>query len=389
MPRYSLPEPNPMGHFFPDDSATYLAIESMREGFLRGDLRNISPDVRRRARAEVQTKNSALDASTYPFAQALNDHIYHGARRRVIMLVYGAFHGAEDVESIVPIDLGLSPYELFQKRSSHTTIDEYVTYEHMGRFIERHRGNLSKKGAREFEVEKSRFFYFSDSDLAEFAGRDLDPYRGGMLLEDLVRLVPLIVPTEVHVVLDEVVGEPNLGDYMSSAPTHVSYRLKQSLAPKLLDKLGTPKGKIKEGGDPEDDSVSDIIVDWVAHRSVVPTIEDVNALEEFLKGNPPIQGSQVEFLYTKDYYEHPKANGFRAKNVVVRVRTSGYEPCIREIQIVDRGQNFVNEIKKGMESHSEHEKKRKIVSKKRRESVTHYGPILDEIFGVGRSVLPI
>ena len=49
---------------------------------------------------------------------------------------------------------------------------------------------------------------------------------------------------------------------------------------------------------------------------------------------------------------------FKAKNVIVIVTTSGHEPALREIQIVDAEQYYVNELKKGEERHDELEKKK-------------------------------
>ena len=379
MPRYKTSEPNLLTHYFHEDSATYQIIAGMRDSFLRGETRNFPQGIVDRAKAEVATKSRALDASTYQFAQALNQHIYHGGKRRVIMLVEGVFRGDEDIDSIIPIDLGVSPYQLFKQVGS-TTVDDFVTSEQTMRFIGNHRDELSQRGANAFEVGKSRFFYFSHSDLAEFFDKDMDP-KAIVPLDELVRLVPMIVPTQGYVALRPV-EEPTLEEYLESAPVHVSYRLKKSLATKLLNKLGSPKDSIQLGGNPEGNGSSkDVIVDWVAHRPVVPSIGDVDSLEDFFRGNPTLGKSDVNHLYTKDYYRWQKASEFMAKNVVARVAHPGSEPSIREIQIVDKGQYFINELRNGITSHKEHEKKRSQQSRRRRKFDEHYGPVLENIFG--------
>src|SRR3989338_8360758 len=107
MPKYNK-EPNLLHHYFSPDSAIYRIIEEVREGFLKNELRRFNAGLIERAKSEVEIKRSALDSSTYLFAQDLNHYLCRGAKRRVATLVEGVFHGKDSLDSIFLIDLGRS-----------------------------------------------------------------------------------------------------------------------------------------------------------------------------------------------------------------------------------------------------------------------------------------
>lgn len=376
-------EPNLLEHYFREGNAVYTIIEEMRQGCIHNECKRFEIGLVNRAKREVQLKRESLDASTYPFAQDIYHHLYGNKKIRVVMAVEGTFYGNRDIESIIPIDLTKELYLLFNKtRQVPTTIDYAVTLQETGEFINAHREYLSQKGFNEFGIERSKIFYFRESDLEHF----LDDERK----LDLNRLVPLITPTN-YVALDKV-EKPSLEDYMRLAPTHVSYRLKKSVVRKLLNKLCLGEGSMTLGGD-YGNKKRDILVDWVAHRPVLPDLSDVNDLETFLKNSPQIGNSKVEYMYTKDYYEHPGGSGggtaFKSKTVVAKVTTKGFEPCIREIQIVDKKTYYGNEFTDGKESHPELEKKRKHAPRKMKTVREHYVKILEEIFGAGKDIIHI
>ena len=376
-------EPNLLHHYFDPTSAIYTIIEEMRQGCLHNECRRFEVGLVNRAKKEVQIKNESLDASTYPFAQDLYHHLHGNKKGRVVMAVEGTFYGNNDIKSAIPVDLTKELYLLFGKaRQVPTTIDDAVTLQKTGEFIDAHRGYLSQEGFNEFEIERSKFFYFRELDLEHFLDDE------GKL--DLKRLLPLIIPTN-YVVLDQV-AKPSLEEYMRLAPTHVSYRLKKSIVRKLLNKLCSSKGSITIGGD-YGNKKRDVLVDWVAHRPVLPNLDDVNNLETFLRGSPKIGNSKVEYMYTKDYYEHPGGSGggteFKSKTVVAQVTTKGFEPCVREIQIVDKKTYYGNEFTEGKESHPELEKKRKHAPRKIKTVREHYVKILEEIFVTGKDIIHI
>ncbi len=377
MIKYKI-EPSVLHHYFHDDSAIHQIIMGIRAGFLDGSERKFNPDLIDRSRGEVLLKRRALDASTYPFAQDLSEKVY-GEKGRVVGLVEGEFKGDSNInsiKSIVPIDLGTNPYLFFRTCQKDTTIDNCVTIETTKAYIEEYKDELSKRGYNHFEVGKSRFFYFRQKDLEFFSNK-------GEL--DMVKLVPLLCPTD-YVVLKKV-KRISPEEYTELAPNHTSYRLKESLTRKLLKKFGLPKGGIKIRNREGVISEKNIVVDWVGHRTVCYSRNEVNDLEVLLKSSPLIGKSKIDYLYTKDYYKKPKGQ-FKAKKVITVVSTKNYEPCIREIEVVDKNQYFENEFRKRTE-HKEHVKKQKKVSKKKRSVNAHYKEILEQIFIKDISVIPI
>ncbi len=347
----------------------YEVVQGLQQGRLGFD-----PTMLGRARAEAQRKSVELDRSTYPFQEDFTRYLFGDEKKRVIMFVEGVFHGSTNLATVIPIDLRHNPHQLFQTPGVNSTIDYKVTFEQTGEYLRQfkstHGNELAALGAYEFEVGKSRFFYFRQSDLEGMFGRRLQKGQA-ISLEEMALLVPLVISTD-RVALTEI--DAPSGD--AQTPMHVSYRLKQSLEAKLLDRLSDGPYDLK--------SKVRLIADWVAHRPVLPTIDQVNDLEAFLKSNPTIGNSRIEYSYTNDYYiEKPKKGSgrqFKAKNVIVIVTTGGYEPALREIQIVDAGQYFVNELKKGEERHDELEKKK--VNVPRRKKVAREGikNVLDRIF---------
>ena len=356
----------------------YDVVQALQQG-----KNSFDPAILNRARAEAQRKSAELDRSTYPFQEDLAYHLFGDSARRVIMFVSGVFHGNESIPTVIPIDLGPNPHQLFQKPCGNLTIDSAVTFEQTRVYLETFRSTYNSEIARlgidEFEVDKSRFFYFRQSDLEGMFGRHLK--KGQTIsLEEMALLAPLVISTD-RVALTEI--DASSGDVQT--PMHVSYRLKQSLEAKLLDRLSV--GPYKRGSEVR------LIADWVAHRPVLPTIDEVNALEAFLKSSPTIGKSRIEYLYTNDYYnEKPKKGSgrqFKAKNVIVTVTTCGFEPALREIQIVDARQYYVNELKKGEERHDELEKKRGNVPRKERVAREKIGRVLNQIFIRENDLIPL
>ena len=401
MPRensYSK-EPNLMGNYFGAASATYQILEIMRKGMMAGERRNVPEKLVQHSTAEVQGKMGELDESTYESAHALNNEIFgRFNRRRVIMVVKGDFIGGKadldymNRESrreegyLIPIDLGENPYPLFASRDAYSTIDEKVTEEQTRQFLADNRQYLRERGFRGFMIDTSRFFYFDNQELTKrFAT------KSGEL--DMQRLIPFVSDLPQYLFVNGKIVEsgsvaPTAKEYENAAIKFASYRLKQSLAQKLANMLTFPKGEIRKG-----------ISDWVAHRVVFPTEEEVHGLESFLRENPIIGFSnskkdsrvlKIEYRDKSDYYEKPKANGFRSMNIIVLTYTPGYKPSIREIQAVHFGQYHHNEIDVNNPAHHrQQEGKREHVSSKKSELKFHYEGILKEIFGKELVILEI
>ena len=371
---------NLMQNYFLPDSAIHQVIGGLQRGQMSFDVGTIN-----KARSEVQRKSVGLDASTYPFTDDFARYFFNNEKSRVIMFVEGVFHGNTDLATVIPIDLGPNPHQLFEEPHGNTTIDSTVTFDqtteylHSDHFRSANAKTLENLGAYEFEVQKSRFFYLMQPDLEDMFGRQLK--RGeAIAFEEMALLVPTLISTD-YIVLTETKAPSK----DAQTPMHVSYRLKQSLEAKLLDRLRD--GPYKPG------SKVRLIADWVAHRPVLPTIEDVYALEAFLRSNPTIGNSRVEYLYTNNYYiEEPKKGSgrqFKALNVIVKVTTSGHESALREIQIVDAKQYSINELQKGEERHDELEKKRGNVPRKERDARKKNEEVLDQIFIQENDFVPL
>lgn len=354
----------------------YDVVQGLQQRKTRFD-----PTMLSKARVEVQRKGAESDRSTYPFQEDFTGYLFGDEKRRVIMFIEGVFHGNTNLSTIIPIDLGHNPHQLFQEPRGNLTIDSIVTFDqtrgylYSDQFRRMYGEDLAALGVYAFEVEKSRFFYFKQSELGDMFGRSLRK-NDTIPLEEMVLLVPSIIPAE-RVVLTEVEAPSQ----EVHTPMNVSYRLKQSLKKKLLDRLTDrsykPGRKVKVR----------LISDWVAHRPVLPTMDDVNYLEAFLKSNPTIGNSRIEHWYTNDYYmEEPKKGSgrqFKAKNVIVIVTTNGFEPALREIQIVDTQQYHINELRKGAEKHKDYEerKEKKRVRKQRTGDATRrIEDVLGQVF---------
>ncbi|MBI3026932.1 hypothetical protein HYY70_02370 [Candidatus Woesearchaeota archaeon] len=373
---YHNGEPHLLSHYVSPDSAIHQIIANTRQGFLAGEKRRFGEGLVSKAKSEFQTKARDLDASTYPFTQDLSRHLY-GSDARVVMLVEGMFHGSEPVKSIIPIDFGFNPYLLF-KNSGSTTIDERVTVEQTTEFLDR--VGTATNGFSSFAIAASRFFYFKAGELEQKGFM-----KDGEL--DMTKLVPFISPTPGYIVLTPV-RTPSIGEYMEYAPVHTSYRQKASLASKLLKLASLPYGSIQENGEGTEQPISD----WVAHRPVVGTLDEVFEFESFLRSAPRIGNFDVEHIHTTNFYEKPKPSGFKALKVVVLAHPTGanagrFEPSVRGIQIVDKSTYFENEFVEGRTSHLDYDKRRSTVRKYVRGLRSHYAKILEQIFG--RDIKPI
>jgi hypothetical protein len=174
---------------------------------------------------------------------------------------------------------------------------------------------------------------------------------------------------------------PSARSYEKKAVGFVSYRLKQSETQKLVHKLTFPEGRIDE---------KERLSDWVAHRIVFETEEELERAEDFFKENPTIGDSRIKYKYTKDYYKKPKINLFRSKNVVVEGRTKKYKPCIREVQLMHFPQFHYNYLDPNSPArHKQQKNLRKHISRKKRNSLIIHEGILQRIFEKDRIFIQI
>ena len=143
----------------------------------------------------------------------------------------------------------------------------------------------------------------------------------------------------------------------------------------------------------------DMISDLAGNRVVLPEVNDLYLLQEFLMENPTLRlgksnrgvKSMIEYISTKDRYIEPKQRGekeFKSLTSIIEVTTKG-KTNIWENQKVDRMQNLENELRKGALSHSQMEKNESNVPRSVRDLYWHYRNIVEEIFGRDKVFIPI
>ncbi len=340
-------EPSLMRNYFGQDTKTHDLVAGIRRGIANGRMPKFRDSTIKSVQREVNKKILAIDRSTYPSAQDLDHLVLSGEKRRVVLLVTGSFYGrGEGIDSVLGFDLGINPNMLFDKKYPNDTIDSRVSFDMTQGYITRNLSELMGRGFEVFNVKNSAFFYISDAPLRSFE-------RGGEVY--MPALVPLLVSTS-HVGLTPV-SVPSFEGYSASGiMPFTSYRLKASLADKLLFRLGF--GEIHE---------KNAIRDWASNRIVVDTEEEATRLFEYLKSSPTIgrrSASKVKYLKdmegaTKDYYAKPEESGYRAFHMPVSVTTKGHCAVLREIQIVDSFQYYRNEVNSKDPAHHSHQKKKR------------------------------
>lgn len=374
-------EHNPVQNYFSEDSHTSELVSEMRKGILTGRKPRFGAGLIASAQSEVDAQRTTLDQSTHPFAQDLaNTSFRDYTRKGALLVVDGLFYarsGAQNLDSVLGIDITQKVHELFKKHSSRGTIDAYVSRHQTDVFLNSHRRELLQRQLDLFRLRASKFFYFDLNDLSAFS-------EGSGV--DMARLVPLITEIGSYVFLTPS-NTPRRSEYNEAAPRFVSYRLKRSIASKILYKLFFPI-PIEE---------RNVITDWAAHRVVVADEAEARDLESHLRGSPRIGNSKVEFVDTRDYYANKKRNEFRNFNVIAIVTTKGYEPATREIQIVDRDQYYRNEVDPRSPANHRRfkerqaEKLRRLLKRDRklREFHDYYRVMLDDIFGREEIIIQI
>jgi len=370
MDKYRIPrEPNLMQHYFGRDSAVYDILHHMRLDYVKGQAPRVDDCLIRRANKEINSVRAALDKSTYPFMRDFNEYVFGGLKRqRVVLLIEGKFLGERALESVIGVDLGIDPHDLYKGHNVKGTIDDAIALEKTEKFLDGARVTLRRNNWEAFSVNASKFFYFEDDELSKF---QID----GQI--DLRKLIPLVTETKSYVGIQPL-EIPSKKQYLEDSPRFVSYRLKTSLKKKLLWKLG-----LKEIGE------QSMISDWAASRVITSDKEEARRLVNFLESSPRIGQSGVQFILTKDFYSEPKPNEYRGYKVVVLVSTPGHKPSVREIQVVDRNQYYDNEINPNSPAH--HAKhKQKVNRLKGKENVRDVCDILlEKMFGRSEELIQI
>jgi hypothetical protein len=367
-------EPNIMEYLFKDNSKVAEIVADSREAFGNGKKIKFSQSDISKARDEVSSLNKSMDEQNFPLTQHLNEHVFKGDKRRSYIIIEGKLYsGRTHINTQIIYDLGVNSSEYFRQDPGSDTIDSLLTHDFAELYIMDKKEKLKKIGYDRLEIERSRFFYFKDS--------DLDSFRNDLGIVIISELMPLVCSNQGYLSTEKV-PDVDRSKYEEAYLTHVSARLKKSLLRKVMNKIRIDRQL--------DDS--DKISDLGANRIVVPTLEEAIKLNEFFEGNPiltsgkPGRGLKSAFLHvaTKDRYKDPKEAGnseYKAFIEVLRIKT-GKNNNYREIQIVDSGQYHKNELVKGATDHTQMEKRDSSVPKKIRDLDDHYTKLLGRIFGV-------
>ena len=368
-------EPNLMMRYFGQGSATYDVAGYMRNEFLKGSLGGLERGLVKRAKKEVDKKRMELDGPTYEFAQELYSQVFcggdinHECRKKAIMVVQGDLLSRVKgiIDTVVPIEI--ADYTLFKNPEPGETVDETVTRKFTNQFIRDNRPYLRDQSYQAFSIKSSKIFDIREDKLNAFMDEN-----GGL---DARALVPFLTETFGYVVTTPIAGIPRKDKYRDLAPTFSSYRQKNSLAEKLLRKLGN--------GDRLRDK--DTIDDWVAHRIVVDSEEEARYWVDFFESNPQLRTFRLRHLHTDDYYTDRKKNSFRNFNLTLSVSSPRFKiPTVREIQIVDKMQYRENEIDPDSPAHHTKAKAKHRTKKEVRDSYEYH---MEEIFGKDDMLLPI
>jgi ppGpp synthetase/RelA/SpoT-type nucleotidyltranferase len=372
---------NPVRLYFAKDSSVYRIVDKVQAGIAGGIRYNLS-DLERRARAEVREMRELLDNS-YIFAQDLSQMILGAQPLRTVLLVKGTFvhhdhifhHDSKfNVESILPIDLGVNPYQLFT-RIGRQTADETVTVSQTERFLGMQKNQLLSMGYQSFDITSSIFYNFRDKDLS-----DRISTAGKLNLEKLVSMV-LALPyrPETRIVLNQVMP-PTLDQYLKSCVESVSYRFKQTLSPKVMQ-LCTPGQQEKKERMKNKAYIG--IKDWAGIKVVVKEESALRNLQDFFHSSPQIGRSKVELVDEDDYMLTPKeGTGYRALHLAESVSTFGSEPYIVEIKIVTLAQDFANDIDaKSKALHIKYKRTQHRLSTQKTPICLHYEETLNRVLG--------
>jgi hypothetical protein len=334
-------EPNLVGHYFNPDNKVYDLVARLMEGAIEGNVPRFRGITLSEAEKEVRKKRSELDASTFPFARDVSHIFWKGNERRVLLLTSGTFYGSSNLDTMLGFDLGTNPWRLFEKHARGETIDQRVSLDRVRDYLSGNLDEITSLGYRGIDITGSFFFYLPEIGLGAFRKKD------GEI--DMSRLIPMLIFTE-NVGLDSA-KVPSQKEYVAAPMPFTSYRLKASLAAKINKRLAQ----------------GDLIRDWASHRIVVATEDEARELFEYFKSEPVLganRESRIEHMKypekaTKDYYENPKENGYRAFHIPVVVHTKGHNPVLREIQIVDRMQYYFNEVDPNNPTHHKHQERKR------------------------------
>lgn len=323
-----MSEPNLVSYFFDKGSATYAIVETIRRAWINRSTIGLREEHIDRAVEEVKKAKLSIDGIIHGFADKYAHHLLgHGKTKRAVMLVKGDFIGDDDLveDTILPINLGTNYYMLFKSPGRKQSIDDYVAETQTEVFLREMKRDLLKQGYTKFRIKTSRIYFFNEDELIAkgFVGQD-GSFNTYALVPYISEIKPDDKAKKKGYIVTQVVDIPEREDFREMVPSFVSYRLKSTLARKVLQKS---RWKI----------IKNPIGDWGALRSV-GSVDDKNiVLDSFQDPNSenPKKSKPIRInnymVSTVRSSEKKKGNKFEQTKIVGEVK-KGRKDAVMEFQ---------------------------------------------------------
>ena len=332
-------------------------VGQLRLGFLNREIPKIADRDIQRARKESEALSSSFDKEAYKFAEALYSLAFFGdlGKRRPdgsFLAINGKLSDEKKKnsrmieETIFGFNLGNNPWQLhkYQNLPRGETLDTIIVHDNIDKWIRKNMENLDD--FEQIVLERSRVFfpYFRSLDhVNENVQRFFS--ENGLNLDELI---PFMLGTRGFLGLQRQ-DYPNREAFQMYAPELVSYRLKNSQAPRLSQLIGAERGLFQ--------NVKEVLGDWAAFRVILDSEEAVYRLvDTFAKAHDKGHGimlgkNYVEVIYIDDRFgPKKKSNGYQDYKLMVRFypskqdANSGVNGLIAEIQVTDKMSYYNHEI---------------------------------------------
>ena len=297
--------------------------------------------------------SSSFDKEAYKFAEELYRMAFCGGLRNCrpdgsFLAINGKISDEKRKNSrtieyaVFGFNLGNNPWRLhkYQNLPRGKTLDTIIVHDNTDKWIQENMEELYD--FRQVVLERSRVFfpYFGSLDKNDENAPNFF-LENGLNLDELI---PFTLDTGGFLGLQQQ-EYPNRKSFQMYAPESVSYRLKNSQAPRLSQLIGSERGLFQK--------IEKVLGDWAAFRVIVESEEAVYRLiNTFEKAHEKGEGitlgkNYVEVIYVE---KKKKPNGFQAYNVMVRFyppiqdTNNGANGLTAEIQITNKMSYYNHEI---------------------------------------------
>lgn len=329
-------------------------VGQLRLGFLNREIPKIVDRDIQRAKKESEALSSSFDREAYTFAEALyRMAFFEGLVKHrpdgSFLAINGKISDEKKKnsrtieETVFGFNVGNNPWQLhkYQNLPRGETLDTIIVHDNIDKWIRKNMENLDDFG--QIVLERSRVFFPYFSSLDENAQRF---FSGNVL--NLDELIPFMLGTRGFLGLQRQ-EYPNREAFQMYAPKLVSYRLKNSQAPRLSQLIGAERGLFQD--------IKEVLGDWAAFRVILDSEEAVYRLvDTFAKAHDKGYGimlgkNYVEVIYIDDRFgPKKKSNGYQDYKLMVRFypsiqeANSGVNSLIAEIQVTDKMSYYNHEI---------------------------------------------